>query len=80
MDALKKWFPLSFKFTKSVSNFIVGVLVYVIVAAVAGLVNVIFAKMPLIGLIIGIVCDLVYVYMLFGIVILFLVYFKVLKD
>ena len=35
MDMLKKCFPLSFKYTDSVANLIIGILIYLVAGAVA---------------------------------------------
>lgn len=82
MDILKKIFPLSWKFTGSVANLIIGVLVHLVVGIVAGvaigLVGII--PLPLLGTILGLVGALVDLYVVGGIVIMFLAHFKVLKD
>ena len=88
MDTLKKFFPLSWKYTKDVSSFIIGLIIYVvasiIVGAVIGLATLLVAWIPVVGAIIawllGIVSSLVGVYLLVGIVILILVFTKVIKD
>ena len=88
MDALKKIFPLSFKFTKDVPNLIIGIILYILVGIVAGAViglsTLITAWIPVLGLLIawalGIVGSLVGVYTLAGIVIQILVFAKVIKE
>lgn len=88
MDALKKFFPLSFKFSKDVANLIVGIIVYLIVGAIAGalvfLATLITGWIPVVGEIIGwalgVVSSLIGVYVLAGIVIQILAFAKVLKD
>ncbi len=88
MDALKKFFPLSFKFSKDVANLIVGIIVYLIVGAIAGalvfLATLITGWIPVVGGIIGwalgVVSSLIGVYVLAGIVIQILAFAKVLKD
>lgn len=79
MDTLKKIFPLSFKFVDSVANLIIGILIYLIGDIVAGAVIGLLAKLPLIGILFGLVGSLIGLYCLAGIVILVLVYLKVLK-
>ena len=80
METLKKIFPLSFKFLDSVANLVIGVLIYLVVGAVASIAIGILSHIPVVGLIIGICGALIDLYVLAGIVILFLAYFKVLKD
>ena len=49
MDLLKKFFPISFKYTDTVANLIIGILIYVIGNVVAGAVIGLLAGLPLIG-------------------------------
>lgn len=87
MDTLKKFFPLSFKYTKDVANLIIGIIIYVLVGAVAGaciaLATLLTVWIPLVGAIIGwalgIISSLVGIYVLAGIVIQILVFAKVIK-
>ena len=79
MDLLKKLFPISFKFVDSVANLIIGILIYIIGEAVAGVVIGLLASIPLIGILFGLVGSLVGIYCFAGIVIELLVFFKVLK-
>lgn len=88
MDALKKFFPLSFKFSKDVANLIVGIIVYLIVGVLVGALITISTFLtvwiPVVGAIIawalGIVSSLIGIYVLAGIVIQLLAFFKVIKD
>ena len=88
MDFLKKFFPLSWKYTKDVANLIIGIIIYIVVGIVAGaliaLSTAITVWIPVIGLIIawvlGIVSSLIGLYVLAGIVLQVLVFAKVLKD
>ena len=80
MDILKKIFPLSFKFLDSVANLVIGVLIYLVVGILIGFAIKLLFLIPIVGLIFGIVGTLIDLYVLAGIVILFLAYFKVLKD
>ena len=80
METLKKIFPLSFKFLDSVANLIIGALVYLVVGVIASVAIGLLAFIPIVGVIVGICGALIDLYVLAGIVILFLAYFKVLKD
>ena len=79
MDTLKKFFPLSFKFAKDVANLIIGIIIYLVIGAVAPAILGILGFLPIIGWILGIVSSLVGIYCLAGIVIQILVFAKVLK-
>ena len=87
MDALKKIFPVSFKRAGSVADFIIGLIIYAVIAIVAGLIigfaGVLTGWIPVIGAIIGLILrlvgSLVELYILAGIVILILVFTKILK-
>lgn len=82
MDVLKKIFPLSWKFTGSVANLVIGVLVYLVVGIIGGVAIGIVGliPLPLLGTILGLVGGLIDLYVVGGIVIMFLAHFKVLKD
>lgn len=79
MDALKKLFPLSFKYTKDVPNLIIGILLYLVVGIVGGLVIGLTVLIPIVNLICGLVGALLDLYVLAGIVIQILVFAKVIK-
>ena len=86
MDALKKFFPLSFG-AKEIKDLVIKIIIYIVAAAIGGAViaiaTAILAIIPLIGgllaAVVGILGGLVGLYALLGIVILCLDYFKVLK-
>lgn len=88
MDVLKKIFPLSWKFTASVGNLVVGIILYLVLGflfgAVAGLATILVGWIPLVGSLLiwalGIVGSLVGIYALVGLIILILVYCKVIAD
>ncbi len=88
MEALKKLFPLSFKRTDSVGSLVVGILIYLVVGLVAGVLialsTMIVGWIPVVGAIIGwalgIVSSLIGLYVLAGIIIQILVFCKVIKD
>ena len=85
MDALKKLFPLSFKYTKDVPNLIIGILIQIVVGAIAGalifLATMITGWIPvagaLLGWVLGIVGSLIGIYVLAGIIIQILAFCKV---
>lgn len=79
MDALKKYFPFSFTEKKDVAALVINVLVYLIAGVLIGLVIKIFSAIPVLNVIIGFVGGLVDLYVLIGVVLSFLDYFKVLK-
>lgn len=88
MKTLKKLFPLSWKYTKDVPNFIIGIIIQAVASILAGavislatmLVNWIPAVGGLLAWLLGIVGSLVGLYFLAGIVIQILVFTKVIKD
>ena len=87
MDALKKIFPLSFKYTKDVPNLIIGIILQSLARAVMAvliwLATAIVGWIPVIGAIIGwalgVVSSLLGLYCLVGIIIQILVFAKVIK-
>ena len=88
MDALKKIFPLSFKYKNSVADLIIGIIIQLVVGVLAGFVIALAVLLtgwiPVIGILIGIVVGLlgglIDIYVLAGIVIEILAFAKVLKD
>ena len=87
METLKKFFPLSFKYTKDVSDLVIGIIIQIIAVVILGaliwLATAITGWIPvvgkLIGWVLGIVSSLAGIYCLSGIVIQILVYTKVIK-
>lgn len=88
METLKKLFPFSFKYTDSVGNLVLGILLYLVVGIVAGaliwLATAIAGWIPVLGAILGwalgVIGALIDLYVLAGIVIQILVFCKVIKD
>ena len=80
MELLKKIFPFSFAKKDGVGGLIINVLIQLVVGIVIGFVIGILAKIPVVGLIVGLVGALIDLYVLAGIVLSFLHYFKVIKD
>lgn len=84
---LKQLFPISYKRTKDVADLIVGILIYIVAAIVAGaliqLAGLLVGWIPVVGAIVGwvlrIVGALIEVYVIAGIVIQILVFCKVIK-
>ena len=76
---LKKFFPISFKYADTVTNLIIGILIYIVGDIIAGAVIGLLAAIPLIGWLFGLVGSLVGLYCLAGIVIQVLVFTTVLK-
>ena len=80
MDILKKIFPLSFRFTGSVSNLVIGVIIYLAASAVLGVLLGFVGQLPLMKLVADLISSLVDLYSTGGIVIMFLHHFNVMKD
>ena len=79
MELLKKIFPYSFGAKKDLAALIINIIVYVVVGAIAGAVIGLLASIPIVGWIIGIVGTLVEIYVLAGVILSALDYFKILK-
>ena len=90
MDILKKLFPLSWAKNKDITELVIKVIVYIVMAIIAGAVlwvaGMINAWLPgnflggLIGWILGLIGGIVELYTVAGIVFLFLVHFNVIKE
>ena len=79
MDLLKKIFPLSFKYAKDVTALIVGIIIYLVVGAVGGLVIWLASGIPFVGWLVGALGGILDIYVVVGIVLQVLVFFKVVK-
>ena len=79
MDILKKIFPVSFRFSDTVANLVIGILIYVLGGVVAGVLLGVVPNFPVIGLITSLTGSIISVYGTGGIVILILSFTKVLK-
>ena len=77
MDIMKKFFPLSFKYTKSVVDLIVGIIVYILVGAIGGVAIFIASLIPVVGILVGIVGWILDVYVAVGVILLILAFLKV---
>lgn len=88
MDTLKKFFPLSFKRVDTAANLVVGILIYVVAAIVAGVIlalaGLLGGWIPVVGAILGwalgVIGTVIEVYVVAGIVIQILVFTKVIKE
>ncbi len=78
MDILKKYFPHAFKATE-LTAFIITLIIYVLIDVVCGFVIGLLAKIPVLGIIFGLLGTLVGLYALIGVVLAILVFVKVLK-
>ena len=78
MDILKKFFPHAFKATE-LKAFIISLVIYVLIDVVCGFVIGLLAKIPVLGIIFGLLGSLVGLYALVGVVLSILVFVKVLK-
>ena len=79
MDLLRKIFPLSFKYAKDVANLIAGIIIYLIALAVGGFVIWLATFVPFVGWLIGALGGLLDLYVAIGVVLQFLVFFKIVK-
>ena len=87
MDKLQKIFPISFKRAGSVADLVIGIILYLIIGALAGaliaLAALITVWIPIVGLLIawllGIVSSIIEIWVFAGIVILVLAFLKVIK-
>ena len=77
---LKKLFPISYKYTDSIGSLLIGILLYIVVAIVAGLLiwlaGMIIGWIPVVGAIIGWVLR---IYCAVGIILAILVFLKVIQ-
>lgn len=78
METLKKLFPLSFQ-AKDMAQLIIYCLIYIVACTVLVFLISILARIPVLGLIFTLVSSLVEIYIAAGLIILFLVYFNILK-
>ena len=77
---LKKYWPTPFKVKeKDVNSFVINLIIFVVVCAIAGAIIAILAKFPIIGIIFGIIGGLVELYGLIGIVLCILLFCGILK-
>ena len=85
---MKKYFPLSFKYSKDITSMLIGIIVYLAIAALAGVAiwvaSLLGGWIPLAGVVIAwllqIVSILVEFYIFAGIIILILAFLKIIKK
>ena len=79
MDFLKTVWPTPFKIEKgNLSSFLVRLILLIVACSVIGILIGVFAKIPVLGILFGLVGALVELYSLVGAALCFLVYFGVL--
>ena len=78
MDTVKKFFPNAFTAT-DVKPFIIALVIYVLIDVVCGVVIGLLAKLPILGIIFGLIGSVVGLYALAGVVLSILVFLKVIK-
>ena len=79
MDMLKQFFPFSFTAKNDVTALVVNVIIYLAAGVLICFAIELVSFIPLIGFLLGLVSGLVNLYILVGIVLSCLDYFKVLK-
>ena len=80
MDTLKKFFPISIKYTGSVKDLIIGIVIYLVAGLIVSfLLGLVGKILPFLGLILGLVGGIFDLYCTVGIVLQVLVFAKVLK-
>lgn len=81
MDMLKKIWPTPFKIKeKDTTSFVVQLIIFIVVCALIGLAIGLLAKIPVLGIIFGLVGGLVELYGLIGIVLCVLQFLGILKE
>ncbi len=78
MDTVKKIFPQAFTATE-VKPFVVALVIYLLIDIVCGFVIGLLAKIPILGIIFGLLGSVVGLYALAGVVLSILVFLKVIK-
>ena len=78
MELLKQLWPFSFQ-TKNVSELIVKAILYVIFATLFSILMGVLSKIVVINVIMAIIGTLADIYLLIGLILLFLNYFKAIK-
>ena len=79
MELLKKYFPYSFKGTDTLVGLIIRCIILLVVGAVLTFLIGILRAVPVVGLLVGLVCGLIDLYILISIILAILNFLKVLK-
>lgn len=80
MDLLKKFWPTPFKVKeKDVNSFVVNLIIFVVVCAVAGAIIGLLTNIPILGYVFGAIGGLLELYGLIGIVLCILIFCGILK-
>ena len=80
MDLLKKYWPTPFKVKeKDVNSFVVNLIIFVVVCAVAGAIIGLLTNIPILGYVFGAIGGLLELYGLIGIVLCILIFCGILK-
>ena len=81
MDLLKKYWPTPFKVKeKDVNSFVVNLIIFVVVCAVAGAIIGLLTNIPILGYVFGAIGGLLELYGLIGIVLCILNFCGILKS
>lgn len=78
LDAIKKYFPHAFK-ANDVKSLIIGLVVYALIAFVAGLVLGFLGIIPIIGFVFGVIGWLVEIYCIAGVILTILAFLKIVQ-
>ena len=78
METVKKFFPPAFK-AEDVKSLVIALVVYVLIDVVCGAVIGLLAKIPVLGIIFGILGSLVGLYALVSVVLSILAFLKIVK-
>lgn len=78
LDVIKKYFPHAFK-TIDVKSLIINLVIYALIAFVAGIVLGVLGIIPIIGFVFGVIGWVVELYCAAGVILTILVFLKVLQ-
>ena len=79
METIKKYFPLSFKEKTEVKDLVINILVYLAGAIAVGVLMGAFSDVPVVNWMLGILGTLAEIYIVGGVVLSMLDYFKIVK-
>jgi len=79
METLKKFFPFSFTEKKDVAALVINIIIFVVIGVVIGVVMGLLGKIPVVGILTGIVGTVIDLYITATIVLSILHYCKVIK-